>query len=154
MVVSPWMLRYEDLYPCLGLTLGPSLVPLNAYMCHGCPTPVWEDPAQTSLLDLIAPSPMDDLVQRWSLSTLALEPFPRRSCCCFINWIPIQYIGSIPRVSFILPPTLSSLGMFVSFDLMLLLGKTKSHVNLYRVLTLVDTRRIWKLSKSPLLSCL
>ena len=44
--------------------------------------------------------------------------------------------------------------MFISLDLMLLLGKTKSHVNLYLVITLVDTRRIWKLSKSPLLSCL
>ena len=47
--------------PCL--TLGPSLVPLNACMCRGCPAPVWEDPTQKSLLDLIAPSP-DDLVQR------------------------------------------------------------------------------------------
>ena len=37
---------------------------------------------------------------------------------------------------------------------MLLLGKTKSHVNRYLVITLVDTRCIWKLSKSPLLSCL
>ena len=37
---------------------------------------------------------------------------------------------------------------------MLLLGNTKSHVNLYLVITLVDTRHIWKLGKSPLLSCL
>ena len=37
---------------------------------------------------------------------------------------------------------------------MLLLDKTKSHVNLYLVITLVDTRHIWKLSKSLLLSCL
>jgi hypothetical protein len=37
---------------------------------------------------------------------------------------------------------------------MLLLDKTKSHVNLYLVITLVDTRRLWKLSKSLLLSCL
>ena len=44
--------------------------------------------------------------------------------------------------------------MFISLDLMLVLDKTKSHVNLYLVITLVDTRRIWKLSKSPLLSCL
>ena len=39
--------------------------------------------------------------------------------------------------------------MFISLDLILLLGKTKSHVNLYLVITLLDTRRIWKLSKSP-----
>ena len=44
--------------------------------------------------------------------------------------------------------------MFISLDLMLLLGMTKSHVNLYLVITLVDTRHVWKLSKSPLLSCL
>ena len=37
---------------------------------------------------------------------------------------------------------------------MLLFGKTKSHVNLYLVITLVDTRCIWNLSKSLLLSCL
>ena len=42
----------------------------------------------------------------------------------------------------------------ISLNLMLLLSKTKSHVNLYLVITLVDTRCIWKLSKSPLLSCL
>ena len=58
------MLRYEGLYTCLCLTLSPSLVPLNAYMCRGCLAPVWEDPAQKSLLDFIAPSPIDDLVQR------------------------------------------------------------------------------------------
>ena len=52
------------LYLCLCLTLGPSLVPLNACMFCGCPAPVWEDPAQKSLLDLIAPSSTDDLVQR------------------------------------------------------------------------------------------
>ena len=44
--------------------------------------------------------------------------------------------------------------MFISLDLMLLFGKTKSHVNLYLVITLVDTRCIWNLSKSLLLSCL
>ena len=44
--------------------------------------------------------------------------------------------------------------MFINLDLMLLLGKTKSHINLYLVITLVDIRHIWKLSKSPLLSCL
>ena len=44
--------------------LGPSLVPMNACMCRGCPAPVWEDPAQKSLLDLIAPPPTYDLVQR------------------------------------------------------------------------------------------
>ena len=44
--------------------------------------------------------------------------------------------------------------MFISLDLMLLLGKTKSHANRYLVITLVDIRHIWKLSKSPLLSCL
>ena len=44
--------------------------------------------------------------------------------------------------------------MFISSDLMLLLSKTKSHVNLYLVITLVDIGHIWKLSKSPLLSCL
>ena len=37
---------------------------------------------------------------------------------------------------------------------MLLPHKTKSHVNLYLVITLVNTRRIWKLGKSSLLSCL
>ena len=42
----------------------------------------------------------------------------------------------------------------ISLDLILLLSKTKSHVHLDLVITLVDTRRIWKLSKSPLLSCL
>ena len=42
----------------------------------------------------------------------------------------------------------------ISLDLILLLGKTKSHVNLYLVITLEFTRHIWKLSKSPLLSCL
>ena len=44
--------------------------------------------------------------------------------------------------------------MFISLDLMLLLGKTKSHVNLYLVITMVDTMHLWKLSKSLLLSCL
>ena len=44
--------------------------------------------------------------------------------------------------------------MFISLDLMLLLDKTKSHVNLYLVITLVDARHLWKLSKSLLLSCL
>ena len=44
--------------------------------------------------------------------------------------------------------------MSIGLDLMLLLDKTKSHVNLYLVITLVDTRCIWKLGKSPLLSCL
>ena len=44
--------------------------------------------------------------------------------------------------------------MFISLDLMLLLGKTKSHINLYLVITMVDTMRLWKLSKSLLLSCL
>jgi len=52
------------LYLCLCLTLGLSLVPLNAYMCRGCSTPVWEDPTQKSLSDLIALSPTDELVQR------------------------------------------------------------------------------------------
>ena len=33
-------------------------------------------------------------------------------------------------------------------------ARPKSHVNLYLVITLVNTRRIWKLGKSPLLSCL
>ena len=42
----------------------------------------------------------------------------------------------------------------ISLNLMLLLGQTKSHVNLYLVITLVDTRHMWKLRKSPLLSCL
>ena len=37
--------------------------------------------------------------------------------------------------------------MFISLDLMLLLDKTKSHVNLYLVIALVDTRHIWKLGK-------
>ena len=41
-----------------------------------------------------------------------------------------------------------------SLDLMLLLSKTKSHVCHYMVITLVDTRRIWKFCKNPLLSCL
>ena len=40
--------------------------------------------------------------------------------------------------------SLPSLWMFISPDLMLLLGKTKSHVNLYLVITLVDTRCLWK----------
>ena len=44
--------------------------------------------------------------------------------------------------------------MFISLDLLLLLDMTKSDVNLYLVITLVDTRRLWKLSKSILLSCL
>ena len=44
--------------------------------------------------------------------------------------------------------------MFISLDLLLLLDRTKSHVNLYLVITLVDTRRIWKLSKSLMLNCL
>ena len=52
----------QRLYLCICLTLGPSLVPLNAYMFRDCPAPVWEDPAQKSLLDLIDPS-KDDLVQ-------------------------------------------------------------------------------------------
>ena len=37
--------------------------------------------------------------------------------------------------------------MFIILDLMLLLDKTKSQVNLYLVITLVDTSRIWKLGK-------
>ena len=37
--------------------------------------------------------------------------------------------------------------MFINLDRMMLLDKTKSQVNLYLVLTLVDTRRIWKLGK-------
>jgi len=37
--------------------------------------------------------------------------------------------------------------MFISLDRMILLDKTKSQFNLYLVLTLVDTRRIWKLGK-------
>ena len=37
---------------------------------------------------------------------------------------------------------------------MLLLSKTKSHVRHYMVITLVDTRHIWKFCKNPLLSCL
>ena len=41
----------------------------------------------------------------------------------------------------------SSLWMFISLDRMMLPDKTKSQVNLYLVLTLVDTRRIWKLGK-------
>jgi len=41
--------------------------------------------------------------------------------------------------------------MFISLDLMMLLDKTKSHVNLYLVITWVDTRRIWKLAR---VSCL
>ena len=40
------------------------LVPLNACMCRGCLAPMWEDPAKKSLLDLIAPSSTDDLMQR------------------------------------------------------------------------------------------
>ena len=62
--------------------------------------------------------------------------FPQRSCCCIINWIPSQCIGSIPRISFILPLTLSSVWMFISPNLMLLLGKTKYHANLYLVITI------------------
>ena len=57
-------------------------------MCRGCLTPIWEDPAQKSLSDLSASYPKDGLVQRQSLSTLALEPLPHRSCRCFINSIP------------------------------------------------------------------
>ena len=49
------------LYLCLCLTLGPSLIPLNACMCRGCPTLVWKDLAPKSLSDFIAPSPTDDL---------------------------------------------------------------------------------------------
>ena len=41
----------------------------------------------------------------------------------------------------------SSLWMFISLDRMMLLDKTKSQFNLYLVLTLVDTRCIWKLGK-------
>ena len=78
---------------------------------------------------------------------LALEPFPRRSCRCLINRILSQCLGSVPWILFILSPTLSSLWTFISLDLMLLLDKTKSHVNLYLVITLVDTRHIWKLGK-------
>ena len=95
----------------------------------------------------------------WASATLivicpALESFPHRSCHCFINWILSQCNGFVPWISFVLSPTPSSLWMFISLDLMLLLDKTKSHVNLYLVITLVDTRRLWKLSKSLLLSCL
>ena len=54
----------------------------------------------------------------------------------------------------VLSPTFSSLCMFISLDLMLLLSKTKSHVCHYMVITLVDTRHIWKFCKNPLLSCL
>ena len=79
--------------------------------------------------------------------------FPHRSCRCFINWIPSQCISSVSRILFVLSPTLPSLWMFVNLDIMLLLGKTKSHVILYLIIPLVDTRRIWKLGKSPLLSC-
>ena len=57
-----------------------------------------------------------------------LEPFPRKSCHWFINWIPSQCIGSIPRITFVLSPTLSSLWIFISLDLMLLLGKTKNPI--------------------------
>ena len=83
----------------------------------------------------------------WAGATLiaiypALEPFPRRSCRCFINWILSQCLGSVPWILVVLSPTLSSLWMFISLDLMLLLDKTKSHVNLYLVITLVDTRRV------------
>ena len=68
--------------------MSPSLVPLNACICHGCLTPMCEDPTQKSLLILSASYPKDGLVQRQSLSTLALEPLPHRSCRCFINSIP------------------------------------------------------------------
>ena len=54
----------QRLYLCLCLTLGPSLVPLNACMCRGCLAPMWEDLAQKSLSDFIALSPTDELVQR------------------------------------------------------------------------------------------
>ena len=88
----------------------------------------------------------------WAGATLiaiypALEPFPRRSCRCLINWILSQCLGSVPWILFILSPTFPCLGMSISLGLMLLLDKTKSHVNLYLVITWVDTRRIWKFGK-------
>ena len=153
MVASPWTLRYEDLYPCLCLTFDPSLAPFFARMF------LW-------LSRSCVGGPCSKILVRshcsfywWSGATLiaiypALEPFPRRSCRCLINWILSQCLGSVLWILFVLSPTLSSLWMFISLDLMLLLGKAKSHVNLYLVITLVNTRRIWKLGKSPLLSCL
>ena len=44
-------------------------------MFRGCPAPVWEDLAQKSLLDLIAHSSSDELVQCESLSTLLWNLF-------------------------------------------------------------------------------
>ena len=83
----------------------------------------------------------------------ALEPFPRRSCRCLINWILSQCLGSVPWILFILSPTLSSLWTF-SLDLMLLLDKTKSHVNLDLVITWWTQDVYGNSARSPLLSCL
>jgi len=71
----------------------------------------------------------------WSGATLiaiypALEPFPRRSCRCLINWILSQCLGSVPWILFILSPTFPRLGMSISLGLMLLLNMTGSYDNL------------------------
>ena len=63
-------------------------------------------------------------------------------------------MGSIPWISFVLSPTLLSLWMFISLDLMLLLNKTKSHVIFYLVISMVNARHEWNGSKSLTLSCL
>ena len=46
------------------LDLRPKLSSLECLHVRGCSAPMWEDPAQKSLSDLIAPSPTADLVQR------------------------------------------------------------------------------------------
>ena len=145
-VASPWTLRYEDLYPLPLLDLRPKLSPLLclhvSWLSHSCV----EGPCSKILVRSHCS------FYWWAGATLiaiysTLKPFPHRSCRCLINWILSQCLGSVPWILFILSPTFPRLGMSISLGLMLLLDKTKSHVNLYLVITWVDTRRIWKFGK-------
>jgi hypothetical protein len=160
-------------YLCLAWTVGPSVVPLYVCLGLGRPLPFGECPCLIDQPSLVLTnaglwprlllakfwrpypisswtswfSPTNDLGNA-NLSLFDLEIF------CFIDSISDWHIGFCLEVCLIhLQPShvLGCLSVLISCccptwpDLMLIF---------HLLITLVDARHVWNLSKSPLLSCL
>ena len=145
MVASPWTLRYEDLYPCLCLTLRPSLVYLNACICRGYLALVCEDPAQKSLSNI---STLILKVIRCNANLSLPKPQSLFLANHFIA-LSTESLSSVLALS--LESRLFNLQLSQASECLSVLisccGPTRPHLILlfYLVISLVKTRHAWKI---------
>ena len=136
-------------YLCLCLTHEPKLSSLKClHACRGCLAPTWEDPAQKSLSDISAP-----LSYRWSGAMLT-------SRCMNLGIFSLQIISLLYQLNLwvvyrlypsnlacLISNSLKSWNIYQSWSRVVAQQDQISYYSFYLVISLVKTRRAWKLKQ-------